>query len=129
MWLRPTDAQKEPAEDVVNELAQQPEEKSTLAPETVPEENPEPTEELPPEITPISTQAPLYATVYDDYCAKLPDIEQNHSWIYSGVGVMEGMVSYDGYYSGTQETIAGNGFVAFRFLRPTPERLCLIMFA
>ena len=62
-------------------------------------------------------------TVYDDYCAKLPDIEQNHTWIYNGVGVVEGMDPYDGFYADYQETIAGQGFIAFRFLKAYPREI------
>lgn len=98
-------------------------------PTQVPASNPE--DETSSEPTPLpidewleqSTEPPLYATVYEDYCAKLPDIEQNHSWIYSGVGVIDGMVAYDGFYTDLQETIAGNGFIAFRFLKAYPREI------
>ncbi len=83
----------------------------------------EPTPALTDEPQPEPTEPPLYATVYEDYCAKLPDIEQNHSWIYSGVGVIEGMGNYDGFYSEYQETIAGNGFLTLRFLKAYPREV------
>lgn len=73
---------------------------------------------------PMTSAAPsLYASVYEEYCAKLPDIEQNHSWIYSGVGVIEGIGEYDGIYSDTQEIIAGNGFRVVRFLKAHPRAI------
>lgn len=77
-----------------------------------------------PTAAPIEpTQPPLYASVYEEYCAKLPDIEQNHSWIYNGVGVMDGEVYYDGFYTDYQETIAGNGFRAVRFFKAYPREI------
>lgn len=77
-----------------------------------------------PTAAPIEpTQPPLYASVYEEYCAKLPDIEQNHSWIYNGVGVMGGEVYYDGFYTDYQETIAGNGFRAVRFFKAYPREI------
>lgn len=96
-------------------------------PTQVPASNPEDEASTEPTPLPIdewleqSTEPPLYATVYEDYCAKLPDIEQNHSWIYSGVGAIDGMGEYDGFYSDLQETIAGNGFRAVRFLKAYPR--------
>lgn len=85
-------------------------------PELTAEPVPAPTEE-----PAVPTAPPLYASVYEDYCAKLPDIEQNYSWIYSGVGYIEGMGEYDGFYSDEQETIAGNSFRAVRFLKGYPR--------
>lgn len=117
-WRNP-----EPVPDPAQEATQEPSQEGIAEPTVSSTEQPtaEPAE---PTAAPIEpTQPPLYASVYEEYCAKLPDIEQNHSWIYNGVGVMDGEVYYDGFYTDYQETIAGNGFRAVRFFKAYPREI------
>ncbi len=129
MWLRPRDAQKEPAKQVTNELANPPTGELVDSADSTTEATTKPAEDGEVEPTPTTepqpepTAVPLYASVYEDYCAKLPDIEQNHSWIYSGVGVLEGEIVYDGFYADYQESIAGNGFLTLRFFKDYPREV------
>lgn len=125
LWWRTSEPAREPAQETTPEPVQETMAEPTQEPaqETLPEPTQEPTS-LPDEEKVEQSQEPSqYATVYEDYCAKLSDIEQNHSWIYSGVGAIDGMDAYDGFYSDTQETIAGNGFIAFRFLKAYPREI------
>ena len=113
----------EPVQDSAQEATQEPSQEGIVESTVASSEQPtaEPAE---PTAAPIEpTQPPLYASVYEEYCAKLPDIEQNHSWIYNGVGVMDGEVYYDGFYTDYQETIAGNGFRAVRFFKAYPREI------
>lgn len=117
-WRNP-----EPALEPAQEATQEPSREGIAEPTVSSTEQPtaEPAE---PTAAPIEpTQPPLYASVYEEYCAKLPDIEQNHSWIYNSVGVMDGEVYYDGFYTDYQETIAGNGFRAVRFFKAYPREI------
>lgn len=119
LWWRNPEPAREPAQ----EATQEPSREGIAEPTVSSTEQPtaEPAE---PTAAPIEpTQPPLYASVYEEYCAKLPDIEQNHSWIYNGVGVMDGEVYYDGFYTDYQETIAGNGFRAVRFFKAYPREI------
>ncbi len=119
LWWRNPETAREPAQ----EATQEPSREGIAEPTVSSTEQPtaEPAE---PTAAPIEpTQPPLYASVYEEYCAKLPDIEQNHSWIYNGVGVMDGEVYYDGFYTDYQETIAGNGFRAVRFFKDYPREI------
>jgi len=119
LWWRNPEPAREPAQEATQESSQE----ETAEPTVSSTEQPtaEPAE---PTAAPIEpTQPPLYACVYEEYCAKLPDIEQNHSWIYNGVGVMDGEVYYDGFYMDYQETIAGNGFRAVRFFKAYPREI------
>ena len=119
LWWRNPEPAREPAQ----EATQEPSREGIAEPTVASSEQPtaEPAE---PTAAPIEpTQPPLYASVYEEYCAKLPDIEQNHSWIYNGVGVMDGEVYYDGFYTDYQETIAGNGFRAVRFFKAYPREI------
>ena len=119
LWWRNPEPAREPAQ----EATQEPSREGIAEPKVSSTEQPtaEPAE---PTAAPIEpTQPPLYASVYEEYCAKLPDIEQNHSWIYNGVGVMDGEVYYDGFYTDYQETIAGNGFRAVRFFKAYPREI------
>lgn len=119
LWWRTPEPAREPAQEATQEPSREGIAESTVSSTGQP--TAEPAE---PTAAPIEpTQPPLYASVYEEYCAKLPDIEQNHSWIYNGVGVMDGEVYYDGFYTDYQETIAGNGFRAVRFFKAYPREI------
>lgn len=119
LWWRNPEPAREPAQEATQEPSQE-----GIAEPTVSSTEQPTAEPAEPTAAPIEpTQPPLYASVYEEYCAKLPDIEQNHSWIYNGVGVMDGEVYYDGFYTDYQETIAGNGFRAVRFFKAYPREI------